>query len=295
VIKKILAVFFIIILTGCSKKSAEYGLAGAAASRSSGENSSRDVLADEKGLFTENASDAPLVQETTNRKFTTSSNLSIRIENFDGGVNKLNEIISKYDTYASSVSIYENSRSYTLKVPTQNYKNFLEEIMKIGKTINYEETTEDVTLRYYDLESRLNTKKELIKTFQSYLGKAKNIEEILSVESKIAELQAEIDDTGRPFRLLNNLIDYSTIRLELLGPITVTNYGKETIGEKIKGLLNGFGDFVSAIAIVLLAIIVYGIPSVILLLVLYWLLFGKIGILKRIYKSLSGTKEIKKV
>jgi hypothetical protein len=160
--------------------------------------------------------------------------------------------------------------------------------MKIGKIINYEETTEDVTLRYYDLESRLNTKKELIKTFQSYLDKAKNIEEILSVESKLSELQTEIDDVGRQFKLLNNLIDYSTIRLELLGPISAANYGKETIGEKIKGLMNGFGDFVSTVTVILLGIIVYGIPSIIILLLLYWVLFGKIGILKKIFRFISG-------
>ncbi|MDR2730376.1 MAG: DUF4349 domain-containing protein [Treponema sp.] len=279
---------FIVVLTGCGKKRAEFGSGAAAADN---RQLSREITGEKTELFAENT---PVIQETTTRKFTTSSYLQIRIENLDGGVNKLNEIIGIYDTYASSINIYENSRSYTLKVPTQNYIIFLEEIMKIGKIINYEETTEDVTLRYYDLESRLNTKKELIKTFQSYLNKAKNMEEILSVESRLAELQAEIDDVGRQFQLLNNLIDYSTIRLELLGPISVTNYGKETIGEKTKRLMNGFGDFVSAIAVILLAIIVYGIPSIIILLLLYWVLFGKIGILKKIFKFISGNKETSK-
>jgi hypothetical protein len=283
---------FIVALTGCSKKSAEYGLIGGTlASDRQNFDFEREILDEKTELSVENTFS---IQEITTRKFTTSSNLQIRIDNLDGGVNKLNEIISRYDTYASSINIYENSRSYTLKVPTQKYKIFLEEIMKIGKIIYYEETTEDVTLRYYDLESRLNTKRELIKTFQNYLDKAKNIEEILSVESRLAELQAEIDDVGKQFRLLNNLIDYSTIRLELHGPISVTNYGKETIGEKIKGLMNGFGDFVSAIAVILLAMTVYGIPSIMILLLLYWVLFGKIGILKRIIKFISGNKEMSK-
>jgi len=140
----------------------------------------------------------------------------------------------------------------------------------------------------------LNTKRELIKTYQNYLNRAKNIEEILSVETKLAELQAEIDDVGRQFRLLNNLIDYSTINLELLGPISVTNYGKETIGEKIKGLLAGFGDYISVITVILLAIIVYGVPSIIILLLLYWVLFGKIGVLKKVFKFFSDSKETEK-
>jgi hypothetical protein len=199
--------------------------------------------------------------------------------------------MDEYNTYAASVSIYENSRYYTLRVPTARYKSFLERIMGMGKTLNYEETTEDVTLRYYDLESRLDTKKELIKTFQDYLARANNIEEILSVEAKIMELQAEIDDVGRQFTLLNNSIDYSTIRLELLGPVSAANYGKETFGEQIKGMLTGFGDYVSAIAVILLAIVVYGIPAIVILLLLYWVLFGKIGILKKVFRLTSGKKE----
>jgi len=292
-IKKTLTVMFvfIVVLAGCSKKSDGYaGGYGTQFERSARSTFAADYN-ESKELFTENTQ---AIQEATTRKFTTSSNLEIRIENLDNGVNTLNEIMNKYDTYTSSINIYENSRNYTLKVPTHNYKIFLEEVMKIGKIINYGETTEDVTLRYYDLESRLNTKKELIKTFQSYLGKAKNIEEILSVESKLAELQAEIDDVGRQFRLLNNSIDYTTVRLELLGPISAANYGKETTGEKIKGLMNGFGDYVSAIAVILLAIIVYGIPSIIILLLLYWVLFGKIGVLKKGFKLISGNKETKK-
>jgi len=291
-IKKTLTVMFvfIVVLTGCSKGSDGYAGGYTQFDRSVSSASAADYN-ENRELFTENTQ---AIQEAAIRKFTTSSNLEIRIENLDSGVDKLNEIMNKYETYTSSINIYENSRNYTLKVPTQNYKIFLEEVMKIGKIIDFSETTEDVTLRYYDLESRLNTKKELIKTFQSYLGKAKNIEEILSVESKLAELQAEIDDVGRQFRLLNNSIDYTTVRLGLHGPISVTNYGKETIGEKIKGLLNGFGDYVSAIAVILLAIIVYGIPSIIILLLLYWVLFGKIGVLKKGFKLISGNKETNK-
>ncbi|MCL1958440.1 MAG: DUF4349 domain-containing protein [Spirochaetes bacterium] len=288
-IRKTLAVIFtfIVVLAGCAKKSAEYD---GPAAFSSGR-SPREAANDADELSAENAYDT---QEITIRKLIISSNLQIRIENLDSGVNKLNEIMNKYNTYASSINVYENSRSYTLKVPALNYKTFLDEITGIGKIINYRETTEDVTLHYYDLESRLNTKRGLIKTYQDYLNRAKNIEEILSVESKIAELQAEIDDVGRQFRLLNNLIDYSTINLELLGPISVTNYGKETIGEKIKGLFTGFGDYISAIAVILLAIIVYGIPSIIILLFLYWVLFGKIGVLKKVFKFFSDSKEVDK-
>jgi hypothetical protein len=236
------------------------------------------------------------IQEAAIRKLITSSNLQIRIENMDSSVNKLNDIMNRYNTYASSINVRENSRDYTLRVPAIRYKHFLDEIMEIGNIIKFNETTEDVTLRYFDLESRLNTKRELITTFQNYLSRANNIEEILSVEKRIAELQAEVDDVGRQFRLLNDLIDYSTIRLEILGPISSSTYGRETIWDKIKMLMTGFRDYISTIMVILLAIVVYGIPTLVILLLLYWLFFGKIGILKKsfIFVSEKNKKEMDK-
>jgi hypothetical protein len=283
-IMTLILVVFVLILTACSKKaagSADYTVTNFERTSEDGQSRSRNEL------FEENA---PVSPETTIRKLITNSNLELRSDNLDIGVDKLNELMDKYGTYAANISIRENSRHYTLKVPAIKYKYFLEEIMKIGKIINYNETTEDVTLKYYDLESRLNTKRELIITYQGYLNRARTIEEILSVESRIALLQSEIDDVGRQFRLLNDLVDYSTIRLELLGPVAVTHYEKETIWEKIKSLMSGFGDYVSAILIILLAIAVYGVPSIIILLLLYWLLFGKIGLLKRFFKFITKAK-----
>jgi hypothetical protein len=285
--KKFLVVFCllgILSFAACSKKyagSADYTVTNYEQTSQDAQSRSRNEIFDEN---------IPVTPETTIRKLVTNSNLELRSENLDVCINKLNTLMDKYGTYASNVSIHENSRNYTLKVPALKYKYFLEEVMEIGKIINYNETTEDVTLKYYDLESRLNTKRELIKTYQGYLNRAKTIEEILSVESRIAQLQAEIDDVGRQFRLLNDLIDYSTIRLELWGPVAVTYYEKDTIWEKIKSLMAGFGGYVSAILIVLLAIAVYGIPSIIILLLLYWLLFGKIGLLKKFFKFITGVK-----
>jgi hypothetical protein len=288
---------FMLSLAGCSKaSSADSAYMGsrpmadensAPYGRAQSSEDGRSRSANTQEMSEENASGSP---EATIRKLVTNSNLELRSENLDIGVDKLNELIDKYGTYAANISIRENSRHYTLKVPALNYKYFLEEVMKLGKIINYNETTEDVTLKYFDLESRLNTKRELIKTYQGYLNKAKTIEEILSVESRIQQLQAEIDDVGRQFRLLSDLIDYSTIRLDLLGPVAVSHYEKDTVWEKIKSLASGFGDYVSAILIVLLAIAIYGIPSIIILLLLYWLLFGKIGLLKRFFKFITGVK-----
>ena len=278
------------VFGGCAQKSAEY--AGQSISENEVQMSAYDSGIDGGLALIESrpAEERAAVIDTSTRKLITNANIEIRTENLETGADTLNVLMEKYNAYTSSVSIYENVRNYTIKVESAKYTLFFNELTGLGKVINYTESTEDVTMRYYDLESRLDTKKALLKIYQSYLLKAANIEEILAVESKIAELQSETDEVGKQFRLLNNLIDYSTIYVEMRGPVTAVDYGKETIGERIKEMLSGFGYYVATIVIILLGIVVYGIPAIVILALLYWLLLGKIGLLKKVYQYVSGKK-----
>ena len=149
----------------------------------------------------------------------------------------------------------------------------------------------NATIRYYDLDGRLDTKKELLKTFQSYLGKAKNIEEILSVEKRIAELQSDIDRTGKELRNLSNRVDYATIELVILGPVIISQSDPNPIfAVRIKELFSDFGGFLSDLAVVFIGIVIYGIPILLMVLFIYWILFGKIGILKKLWRAATGRK-----
>jgi uncharacterized coiled-coil protein SlyX len=153
----------------------------------------------------------------------------------------------------------------------------------MGRLLNRHESTEDVTLRYFDLERRLATKRALLRTFQSYLGRANNIEEILAVEARIAELQFDIENTEMQLRHLANRVDYATIDLALLGPAAITPILNITLGERIKQLFNNFGNFLSTVAIIIVGFIIYGIPSLIIVGLLFWLLFGKIGLARKLW------------
>ena len=223
------------------------------------------------------------------RKLIKRANLSIRVEKLDTAEDSVNALLKKYDAYAASSNIQENSRYYSLRVPANYYDIFLAETGGMGRLINRYENTEDVTLRYYDLEGRLATKKELLKTFQSYLGKAKTIEEILSVEARISDLQYDIEGTGIQFRNLANRIDYATIDLQLFGPVlSASSNNGLTFGERIKQLFGGFGGFLSTVAMVLIGIVIYGIPVLLLLGLLFLIFFGKIGLAKKLWKLIKS-------
>jgi hypothetical protein len=224
------------------------------------------------------------------RKLVVTANLRVRLTDVESGDAELNGIMDKYDAYSASITVHENRRRYSLRVPSPSYASCLADLKQMGKTLSYSEETEDVTARYYDLESRLGTQRELLKTFQSYLAKAASIDEIMTVERHIAELQSEIDRAGSQFKGLSNRIEYAAIELELLGPESAQTRDKPTVGERAAGLFRAFADYASIVMLVLLGIVIYGTSSVLIIALLYWLLLGKIGLLKKVWRLAGGKR-----
>jgi hypothetical protein len=234
------------------------------------------------------------VLENTERKLVRSANVRIRAENLDVANASVTALMEKHGAYAASTAVEENSRYYSIRVPSTEYNAFLAGTEGMGRMLNRYENTEDVTLRYYDLEGRLATKRELLATFQSYLGKAQSIEEILSVEVRLAELHNEIDGTGRELRNLANRVDYATIDLTLLGPVASSPYRGPTLKDRIGQLFGGFGGFLSAVAVVIVGIVVYGVPVLLLLTLFFWLFFGRIGLVKKLWRLVTDKRVSKK-
>jgi len=225
------------------------------------------------------------------RKLVKSADVRIRVENLETADASISSLMEKYEAYAASTNITENSYYYSLRVPSKVYDLFLSEMNGMGRMIHRSENTEDVTLRYYDLEGRLETKKELLRTFQSYLRRANNIDEILKVEARISELQYDIEGTGQQLRYLANRVDYATIELTLLGPAATASNRSVTFGERIGQMFGGFGGFLSSVAIIIVGIVIYGIPILLLVVFFVWLLFGRIGLIKKLWQLVKGKQQ----
>ncbi|MCL1812476.1 MAG: DUF4349 domain-containing protein [Treponema sp.] len=195
---------------------------------------------------------------------------------------KVDELMNRYGAYSESTRSDENTAHFTIRVPEVFYESLIAGTSVLGKTRSRAETAEDVTIKYYDLEGRLNTKKTLLATFQSYLSRTVSIDDIMKVETRIAELQNEIDWLGNQLTRLGNLVDYATVELTVYTYYSTPAY---TFGDRVKQLFSGFGGFASNVLLGILWIIIYLVPIILVCLVAFWLLFGKVGILKKAFRS----------
>lgn len=224
------------------------------------------------------------------RKLIKSGSLDIRVENLPSAEKAVLAMLEGLGGYISSTNAWSNSMDLVLRVPHEHFDAVLSGVAALGVELRRSVSTEDVTIRYHDLEGRLESKKQLRETFRGYLKTAKNIEEILSVETRLNDLENEIDSVGSQFRHLANLVDYATINLELSLPPGESEEYKTPLGERMGELFSSFGSFLQGLLLFLIGLVLFGIPIAALLLFLWFLLFGRVGLLRKLFKAASAKR-----
>ncbi|MCF0074361.1 DUF4349 domain-containing protein [Dyadobacter sp. CY261] len=116
--------------------------------------------------------------------------------------------------------------SYTMvvHVPTARFEKFVSSATKdVAEFRHRSISTEDVTARYVDTESRIKTKKEIEIRYRALLGKATKVKEILEIEEQLGEIRTDIEAMEAQFKQLNNDVEYATLEIVFFKPIYTSN------------------------------------------------------------------------
>ncbi|MEP1034186.1 DUF4349 domain-containing protein [Ekhidna sp.] len=161
---------------------------------------------------------APLAQQPNQdyqKKVIKTGGLSYSVANTKEEYNRISTMLDKYDAYISSEN---ESKGYdrinyniSIKVPPQNFDPLIGDLTSDKKLDNRWVNTDDVTERYYDLQSRIANKKKLEERYQEILKKADNVRDILEVERNLNQVRTEIESLQGQFKLLGHKISYSTL------------------------------------------------------------------------------------
>jgi hypothetical protein len=116
----------------------------------------------------------------------------------------------RYERFSDKQSLF-----YTLRVPVSFFDSVLQNLAAQAIYVSHKSITgEDVSQLYYDLETRLASKKKALAQYQSILQKAQNVKEILEVEDRLRVIQEEIEALEGQARYYNNKIAFATIEVE---------------------------------------------------------------------------------
>lgn len=232
----------------------------------------------------ENGASSPL-----ERKIIRNGNVSLEVESLEEAENRIGEWASRFGGYITSSWESESSSSYTVKIPSEKFDEAFNETKNYGKFLNGNINSDDITDQYYDLETRLEAKKVLRERLENYLKNAKETKELLNIEKELNNAVSEIESMEGRMRRMKNQVAYSTININLQLPYRVTSEGFEwpsfTSGLRIFAV--NVLDFFIGLFKVICYVLICGLPLFALVVLFYWLFFGKIGLIKKLFKKLK--------
>lgn len=303
--KKIVGIFLgltFIMFAGCSKKSAiSYDFKAEESAPMYADSVAAPRLAMSKKMmatgnsaernFSGSAKDSGAVVETgIERKLIRNGDISLEVSDLEKTQAAIEEWVKEFGGYISSSNNGEKSSSYTVRIPSEKFDSAMDAAGALGTLKNKNISTQDVSDQFYDLQSRLETKKVLREKLNGYLRQANSMQDILKVESELNSVQSDIESMEGRLKRLTSQIDFSTISVYVTLPYKSVQGG----GFELPNLGDGFRHFVSNIisyfggfVAVIFYVIICGIPLVAVLAFLFWLLFGKVGLLVKLYNKLK--------
>ena len=228
-------------------------------------------------------------ETTQERKIIKTGSLSYEVKNLSETEEKIVAWLEGFGGYIADTWTNRNNMNVTVKVPSSSFEEAMNSTGDFGELLSRSISTEDVSENYYDLETRLETRKILQEKLESYLAGAKSISDLLEIERQLNDVTSELESMEKQFRRLSNQIDFSTISISCRLPANTTEAGFET-PDFLQGLKD-FGynalQFLCNFGLGILYIILVGVPSVLLIALLYWLCFGKIGLVRKLFNKLK--------
>lgn len=282
--KNIIYSFIIIILISCARANTDsYGTIQTTADNSFEEES----VSERKTESFNNYNSKNEIEENNikERKLIISVDLSVNSKDIEKSYKLIEEKVKEYKGYFENIDSYKYRYFIALRIPKDNLYNFLEFIENNQNVQNKNINTEDITENYYDIENRIKNREALLDKFRSYLKEAKNIEEILSVEDRINNLTYEIERMKGNFENLTSLIEYSKVNITIKNPEAMQR--NVNFYDKFLYTINFLKYFFSSIIFFLIGFVAIAIPVVLLLALFYYIAFGKIGLIKKLYKKIK--------
>lgn len=167
--------------------------------------------------------------------------------------------------------------TFVLRIPSEKLDAFLEQTKGLLNVTNSVESATDVTLEYYDIESRLNTLKSKKTALENMLEKAETINDILLIQDNLYQVIADIEAYQTKLNAFDNKVDYSTVTLTVYEVIEYTEIEEEgfwnRVGNAFVKTWQNFGEFAQDFAVFLVycmpVLVIFAIAAIIILIV--WL------------------------
>ncbi len=161
--------------------------------------------------------------QVSGRKLIRNVSLELQTLEFDTFTGKIAELVEELGGYVENSSFNGNSiyytsdrsASYTLRIPAAQLDLFVEQVGAMANVTYRNESTQDVTLQYVDMEAHKKSLQTEYDRLLELLAIAENVDAIVTLEARLSEVRYQIESYESQLRLYDNQVDYSTVYLKV--------------------------------------------------------------------------------
>lgn len=173
------------------------------------------------GVYGESAETDTAAGIETNRKLIRTVTIDAETADLDTILNDLDAQLVLLGGYVQNKSV-QNGRNngyryatLTLRIPAEKVDTFVAHVEGATNILSSQEKAEDVTLKYSATESQIKALETEEARLLELLAKAEDLNDLLTLENKLADVRQELETVKSQLKLYDSLIDYGTIHLTI--------------------------------------------------------------------------------
>ena len=163
---------------------------------------------------------AALADSQPDRYLIKDAVLAIEVDDARAGSDALVAIVKGAGGYVGQLleqvnSLGIRSVSMEVRVPAGRFEDSMRQFDPLGKVIQKQITTRDVTEEYVDTDAKVRNLKRTEERVLDHLNRTAKLEDILQVEQELSRYRERIEQMEGRLRFLQNRVAFSTIQVRL--------------------------------------------------------------------------------
>ena len=215
------------------------------------------------------------------RKIIYEAELSLIVEDVSAVEREVARLVKEHGGYLAQSSIDRTQGSrvtgcWVARVPVDKYETFRQAASQLGVAEKVNQTAQDVTDQYVDLQTQIANKKRLEQRILELLAKpGSEMKDVIEVERELGRVRGEIEQMEGRLRYLENRTAFTTVtiraveRHDYVPPQAPTFLGR--IRRAWEGSLAALLRFAQGLTILIVALFPWLVVLAVVLVVIIWL------------------------
>lgn len=181
--------------------------------------------------------------ENLNLKLIWRANVSMETLEFDKSVQQITALVSEMGGFVESSSSsggtdasgnYSRKYAYlTIRVPSDQLTGFMGSLNDCGTITSQDLSSENISLEYADTEARKEALQTEYDRLLDLMAQAEDVDAVIAIEARLSEVRLQLDSLSSQLRTYDNLVDYSTVNIDLYEVRNLSGAAATTLTERI--------------------------------------------------------------